>query len=324
MTLALDHPWAFALLPLPLLLRFLLPAYRDQRVALRMPFLTQLAGAGAQPPDAPRAGPLRLTLAGIAWALLLSAIAVPVRIEPPITRESGGRDVLLALDLSGSMETQDMPGPDGGTTSRLDAARAVLKEFVSRRKDDRLGLIVFGNAAFVLAPFTHDHKVLTALLDETVPRMAGPQTMIGDAIGLAAQSFERAQVGGRLLVLLTDGNDTGSRVPPGRAAEIAGRLGVRIYTVSLGDPTTAGEVALDIPALEEIARATGGAHFHANDPAALSEIYRRIDWMEQTPAQSQSWRPRTPLFAWPLGGFALLAALLLLAPDLRALRRRPA
>jgi Ca-activated chloride channel family protein len=324
MTLALDHPWALALLPLPLLLRFLLPAYREQSVALRMPFLAQLAGAGAQPPDAPRAGPLRLALAAIAWALLVLAIAAPVRIEPPITRESGGRDVLLALDLSGSMETQDMAGPDGAMTSRLDAARAVLKEFVGRRKDDRLGLIVFGTAAFVLAPFTHDHKVLTALLDETTPRMAGPQTMIGDAIGLAARTFERAQVSGRLLVLLTDGNDTGSRVPPGRAAEIAGRLGVRIYTVSLGDPTTAGEAALDIPALEEIARATGGAHFHANDPAALSEIYRRIDAMEQTPTQSQSWRPRTPLFAWPLGAFALLAALLLLVPDLRALRRRAA
>lgn len=324
MTLALDHPWALALLPFPLLVRFLLPAYREQSVALRIPFLTQLAGGGAPPPGAPQAGPLRLALAGIAWALLVLAIAAPVRIEPPVTRESGGRDVLLALDLSGSMEAQDMPGRDGGTTSRLDAARAVLKEFIGRRKDDRLGLIVFGTAAFVLAPFTHDHEVLTALLDETTPRMAGPQTMIGDAIGLAARSFERAQVGGRLLLLLTDGNDTGSRVPPGRAAEIAGRFGVRIYTVSLGDPTTAGEVALDIPALEEIARATGGAHFHADDPATLSEIYLRIDGMEQTPAQSQSWRPRTPLFAWPLGGFALLVALLLLAPDLRALRRRPA
>lgn len=324
MTLAFDHPWALALLPLPVLVRLLLPAYREQSVALRMPFLMQLAGDGAPPPDSPRAGSLRLALAIIAWMLLILAIAAPVRIEPPITRESGGRDVLLALDLSGSMETQDMAGPEGTMVSRLDAARAVLKEFIARRKSDRLGLIVFGTAAFVLAPFTHDHNVLTSLLDETTPRMAGPQTMIGDAIGLAAQSFERAEVSGRLLVLLTDGNDTGSRVPPKRAAEIAGRLGVKIHTVSLGDPSTVGEAALDILVLEEVARATGGAHFHANDPTALSEIYRRIDAMEPTPAQSQSWRPRTPLFAWPLGGFALLAALLLLMPDLRAIRRRAA
>ena len=158
------------------------------------------------------------------------------------------------------------------------------------------------------------------LLDETTPRMAGPQTMIGDAIGLAAQSFERAQVTGRLLVLLTDGNDTGSRVPPRRAAEIAARLGVRIHAVSLGDPAAVGESALDIATLEDIARATGGAHFHAGDPGALAEVYRRIDAMEPTPAQSVSWRPRTPLFAWPLAGFALLAAWLLVVPR----RLRPA
>lgn len=324
MTLAFDHPWAFALLPLPLLVRFLLPAYREQSVALRIPFLARLSGSNAPPPDAPHTGALRLALAILAWLMLVTAIAAPVRIEPPITRDSGGRDVLLALDLSGSMDTQDMAGADGAMVSRLDAARAVLKEFIARRTSDRLGLIVFGTAAFVLAPFTHDHAVLTTLLDETAPRMAGPQTMIGDAIGLAAQTFERGQVAGRMMILLTDGNDTGSRVPPQRAAEIASRLGVRIYTVSLGDPGSVGEAALDIPALEAIAKATGGAHFHATDPAALSEIYARIDAMERTPAQSQSWRPRTPLFAWPLGAFALLAALLILIPDLRSLRRRAA
>ncbi len=324
MTFGLDHPWALALLPLPLLVRCLLPAYREQSVALRMPFLARLAGTGAAPPEAPRTGALRLLLAILAWSLLILAIAAPVRVEPPITRETGGRDVLLALDLSGSMDTQDMAGPDGATITRLDAARAVLKDFIARRKDDRLGLIVFGSAAFVLAPFTQDHAVLSALLDETTPRMAGPQTMIGDAIGLAAQSFERAQTQGRMMILLTDGNDTGSRVPPQRAAEIAGRLGVKIYTVSLGDPAAVGEAALDIPALEAIARATGGAHFHATDPGALAEIYRRIDAMEPSPAEARSWRPRTQLFAWPLGGFALLAAMLLLLPDLRALRRWPA
>lgn len=317
MTLGLDHPWALALLPLPLLAWFLLPAYREQSVALRMPFLTQLAGDGAPPPEMPRPRLWRLLLAALAWVLLVLALAAPVRIEPPVTRDTGGRDVLLALDLSGSMETQDMAGPDGAMVSRLDAARAVLKDFVTRRKDDRLGLIVFGTSAFVLAPFTRDHRVLLGLLDETFPRMAGPQTMIGDAIGLAAQSFERAQVQGRLLILLTDGNDTGSRVPPQRAAEIAGHLGVRIHTVSLGDPAAVGEAALDIPALEAIAKAAGGAHFHAADPNALAEIYRRIDAMEPTPAQTQSWRPRTPLFVWPLGGMAVLAALLLLVPPRR-------
>lgn len=303
MTLGLDHPWALLLLPLPLLARWLLPARQSARIALRMPFLTRLpAGPATQLRRA-----WRLAAGLLAWLLLVLALAAPVRIEPPVTRETGGRDVLLVLDLSGSMETADM----GGAT-RADAARGVLKSFIAGRPRDRIGLIIFGTAAFVLAPFTADHAALRGLLDETVPRMAGPQTMIGDAIGLAAQSFERAQVTGRLLVLLTDGNDTGSRVPPRRAADIAGRMGVRIYTVSLGDPSAVGESALDIDTLEAIARGTGGAHFHADDPAALEEIYRRIDALEPSTARSLSWRPRTPLFVWPLAGTAFLVVFLAL------------
>jgi Ca-activated chloride channel homolog len=322
MTLALDHPWALLLLPLPVLARLLLPPYREQGAALRMPFLARLAGAeAAPPPEAPRPRPWRVVLALLAWPVLVLALAAPVRIEPPVMRQTGGRDVLLALDLSGSMETRDMPGPGDAMLTRVDAAREVLKEFIGRRKDDRLGLIVFGTAAFVLAPFTRDHATLLALLDEAVPRMAGPQTMIGDALGLAAQTFERAAVTGRLLVLLTDGNDSGSRVPPARAAEIAARLGVKVYAVSLGDPQAAGEAALDIPALEDMAKTTGGAHFHAGDPAALAEAYRRIDAMEPTPEEAASWRPRTPLFVLPLAGFALLAALLAIGGEWRARRR---
>lgn len=323
MTLALDHPWALALLPLPLLAYRLLPPYRGETVALRVPFLSQLAGDDGAPPAAGRPRRWRLALAVLAWLLLVLALAAPVHIEPPVTRNMGGRDVLLALDLSGSMETQDMPGPDGATTSRMEAAGAVLKDFIARREDDRLGLLVFGSAAFVLAPFTRDHATLLALLDGVFPRMAGPQTMIGDAVGLAAQTFERAAVAGRLLVLLTDGNDSGSRVPPQRAAEIAARMGVKLYAVSLGDPQAVGEAALDIPALEAMARATGGAHLHASDPAALAEIYRRIGAMEPTPAQIVSWRPRTPLFAWPLGGFALVAAVLAVAGEWPRARRGP-
>jgi Ca-activated chloride channel family protein len=314
-----DHAWALLLLPLPLVLRFVLPAARAQSVALRLPMLARLAGDGAPPPEATQAGPWRIALAVMAWLLLVLAAAAPVRIEPPITRETRGRDILLALDLSGSMETQDMAGQDGAKTSRIDAAQAVLKDFITRRKDDRIGLIIFGSAAFVLAPLTADHQALLALLGETTPRMAGPQTMIGDAIGLAAQAFERAKAEGRLLVLLTDGNDTGSRVTPHRAAEIAKQFNIRIHAVSLGDPATVGEAALDIAALEDIAHTTGGEHFHAADPGALAEAYRRIDAMEPTPAQSVSWRPRVALFIWPLAGFALIAAVLLLP---RVPRRR--
>ncbi|MBC9207450.1 VWA domain-containing protein [Roseomonas aerophila] len=310
-SLVLGHAWVLALLPLPLLLHWLLPPWRDRQFALRMPGLQRLVGDTAHPlPPAPRQRPWQAVLALLAWALLLLALADPVRIEPPVTRQTSGRDLMLALDLSGSMETEDFVRPDGARTSRVVAAQAVLRDFIARRRGDRLGLIVFGSAAFVLAPFSDDHDTVLALLAEAAPRMAGPQTMIGEAIGLAAQSFEKAAAKGRLLVLLTDGNDTGSKVPPLRAAQIAAGLGIRVYTVSMGDPQAAGEAALDIPALEAVSAATGGQHFHATDAASLEGIYAQIDRIEPQVFDTQSSRPRTPLFHWPLAGFALIALLL--------------
>jgi Ca-activated chloride channel family protein len=307
----LEHPWVLALLPLPLLLHWLLPPWRDQRFALRLPALKRLAGAAARSlPSSPRPRLWQAILALLAWVLLLLALAAPVRIEPPVTRQTSGRDLMLALDLSGSMDTQDFAALDGTRTSRVQAAQAVLRDFIARRKADRLGLIVFGSAAFVLAPFSDDHDTVLALLADTAPRMAGPQTMIGEAIGLAAQSFEKAAAKGRLLVLLTDGNDTGSKVPPLRAAQIAAGLGIRIYTVSMGDPQTAGEAALDIPALEAVSATTGGQHFHATDAASLEGIYAQIDRIEPQVFDTRSSRPRTSLFHWPLAVFALIALLL--------------
>lgn len=318
---ALDHPWALLLLPLPLLLRWLLPPWRDQQRALRLPALRRLAGEAARPlPPAPRPRAWQAGLALLAWALLVLAVADPVRIEPPVTRQTSGRDLMLALDLSGSMETEDFAAPDGSRMSRVAAAQGVLRDFIARRRGDRIGLIVFGSAAFVLAPFSDDHDTVLALMAETAPRMAGPQTMIGEAIGLAAQSFEKAKAQGRLLVLLTDGNDTGSKVPPLRAAQIAAGMGVRIYTVSMGDPQAVGEAALDIPALEAVARAGAGRHFHATNRASLEGIYAEIDRIEPQVFDSISSRPRTPLFPWPLGGFALIAVLLHLLGASRSLR----
>ncbi|WP_145145141.1 VWA domain-containing protein [Roseomonas gilardii] len=319
--LVLDHPWALLLLPLPLLLRWWLPPWRDQQRALRLPALQRLAGTAARPlPPAPRLRRWQAGLALLAWALLVLAVAAPVRIEPPVTRQASGRDLMLALDLSGSMETQDFAAPDGTRLTRVAAAQGVLRDFIARRKGDRSGLIVFGSAAFVLAPFSDDHATVLALLAETAPRMAGPQTMIGEAIGLAAQGFEKAGAQGRLLVLLTDGHDTGSKVPPLRAAQIAAGMGVRIHTVSMGDPQAVGEAALDIPTLEGIAKAAGGRHFHATDRASLEGIYAEIDRIEPQVFDTTAFRPRTPLFPWPLGGFALLAAALHLLAAVRPLR----
>lgn len=319
--LVLDHPWMLALLPIPLLVRWSFPPWRDQHRALRLPalgFLTQGLSRGVPHPPQPR--PWQSVAALIAWGLLVLALADPVRIEPPVIKQNSGRDLMLALDLSGSMETPDFSTPEGGRLTRVQAAQAVMTDFIGHRKADRIGLIVFGSAAFVLAPFTDDHQTVLTLLKDVAPRMAGPQTMIGDAIGLAAQQFEKAAAKGRLLVLLTDGNDTGSRVPPTRAAEIAGHMGIRIYTVSMGDPQAVGEQALDIPALESMAALTGGRHFHATDRASLEGIYRQIDAIEPEVFDTVSSRPRTPLFQWPLGAFAFLVLALYLPAGLWRLR----
>ena len=185
------------------------------------------------------------------------ALARPQWIEDPIVREEPTRDMLLAVDLSGSMEAKDFTDDRGQQVDRLTAVKQVLDDFLSRREGDRIGLIFFGTAAFVQAPFTGDLDVVRTLMDEAQVRMAGPRTAMGDAIGLAMKIFESSDVEDRVLIVLTDGNDTGSLVPPVRAAEIAGDNGIVVHTVAVGDPAAAQEEKLDEETLEAVARASG-------------------------------------------------------------------
>jgi len=216
------------------------------------------------------------------------------------------RDLLVAVDLSGSMEAQDFTDKEGNTVDRLTAVKEVLDTFFARRDGDRVGLILFGSAAFVQVPFTDDLEVVRELLKEAQIRMLGPRTMLGDAMGLAINLFERSEVEERVLIVLTDGNDTGSLVPPERAAEIARDNGVVVYTVAIGDPAAIGEQALDEKTLENIATITGGAYFHANDRQELEDIYTRLDEVNPRQVETQSYRPLTDLFEWPLAVSMLL------------------
>jgi len=302
--LELEHSWALLLLPLPLLPQ-LLPAHREEREALRAPFFARLVELTGREP-APGAVVLRATLlqrvlVGATWLLLVAALAAPQWVGDPITKIESARDLMLAVDLSGSMEARDFTDADGDRVDRLQAVKLVLDDFVARRRGDRIGLIVFGNQAFLQAPFTQDHDTFRILLDETRVRMAGPQTMLGDAIGLAIKLFEAGESENRVLILLTDGNDTGSKVPPARAAEIAAEHGITIHPVAIGDPETSGEEALDEEALRELAGGTGGRYFHAEDREELDSIYRTLDEIEPEELESLSYRPTTPLFHWPLG-----------------------
>jgi Ca-activated chloride channel family protein len=249
---------------------------------------------------------LQRLIAPLAWLLVLVALARPEWLEPPLERIERARDVLLAVDLSQSMEARDFRDPDGQRIDRLQAVKLVLDEFIARREGDRLGLVVFGEAAYLQSPFTRDLAACRLLLDETRIGMAGPRTVIGDAIGLGTRLFEVSEAEEKVLILLTDGNDTGSRVPPAKAAQLAADRSLTVHAVGIGDPDTAGEDAVDLGALEEIAAKTGGRAWLAQDRERLAGIYDEIDRLESRELETASFRPRRPLFHWPLGAAVLL------------------
>jgi Ca-activated chloride channel family protein len=308
-----DLAWAFVLLPLPLLAWWLLPPYREKRQSVQLPFFERISTAvGAKPAKGgmqARRTIIQKVFAVAGWALIVTALARPQFVELPIEKIESARDLLLAVDLSGSMATADMLDPQGSQIDRVTAVKLVLDDFIKRRVGDRIGITVFGNQAFLQAPFTQDHELVRTLLDQMQPKMAGSQTMLGDAIGLAINVFENSIAKDRLVVLLTDGKDSGSKVPPKKAAEIAAERGLTIHTVSVGDPASTGEGEMDIETLEEIARLTGGHSFQADDREQLEQIYRRIDELAPIEIETISFRPIRPLFHWPLGAAISLVLL---------------
>jgi Ca-activated chloride channel family protein len=307
------YPWLFLLLPLPLLMHWLAPPHHEPRLAVYVPFMRILArvagGTSAAGTVIPRRRRMQLAQVVLGWCAVVTAVARPVWLDEPLVRELPMRDMLVALDLSGSMETEDFTDASGATAQRLTAAKQVLDQFLARRDGDRVGLVFFGSAAFLQAPFTDDLDVVRELLDEAQVRMLGPRTVLGDAIGMAIPLFERSEVEERVLIALTDGNDTGSLVPPARAAEIARDNGVRIFTIAMGDPQAAGEQALDEATLQAVAETTGGGYFHADDRAELEAVYAELDRLTPRQVEVQTHRPERDLFHWPLG-FAIVLSML--------------
>jgi Ca-activated chloride channel family protein len=308
--LEFTQAWAFLLLPLPLLVRWLLPPHRERQDSLQVPFFQRLVLLSGETPSAGasvrRRRRVQAAASILGWFLLVAAAARPEWVGPPITVEKTARDLMLALDLSGSMGATDFRDADGSALDRLSAAKQVLDRFAAEREGDRLGLIVFGNAAYLQAPFTDDLQTWRTLLAESEVAMAGPSTALGDAIGLAITLFQASKTDNRVLIVLTDGNDTGSRVPPVDAADIAASYGVTIYTVAVGDPATVGEEAMDLATLEAVAVATGGLSFQALDREGLQAAYARINSLEPARYDSLSYRPRSSLFHLPLAAFAIL------------------
>ncbi|NOH71238.1 VWA domain-containing protein [Vibrio pectenicida] len=306
-----EHPLWFFILPLPIAIYYLLPAYRTKQVAIKVPFFSQLVNAIGEPPKegASQLSPSwwqRATLI-LSWLLVVIAMAKPTILGPPQIRESLGRDLMVVVDLSGSMAEQDFMSKTGNKISRLDAVKEVLTDFVQTRQGDRLGLILFGDAAFVQTPFTSDQQVWLELLKQTDVAMAGQSTHLGDAIGLAIKVFDQLEVEGqkereKLTIVLTDGNDTGSFVEPIDAAKVARVKGVRIHVISMGNPKTVGETAIDTETIERIAKESGGEAFEALNRDELAKAYAQIGQLEPQLYESTTYRPKQSvhqyLMAW--------------------------
>lgn len=317
---AFAWPWLLAALPLPLLVRWLLPVRRDRAApALRVPYrerLDPIAAAGAGHALRGR-GPG--VLAWLAWGLLCVAAARPQELGAPVVPPQAGRDLMLAVDLSGSMSEEDM-ALGGRPVDRLTAAKAVLADFLDRRAGDRVGLLVFGQRAYTLTPLTLDLASVRQQLADSVVGLAGRETALGDAIGLAVKRLHRQPAQQRVVVLLTDGVNTAGVLDPQKAAELAASEGVRVHTVAFGGegglslfgfrlPMPGSGEDIDEAGLQRIAQRTGGRFFRARDTESLAGIYAEIDRLEPVQRPGQAVRPRLERYAWPLGAALVLAML---------------
>jgi Ca-activated chloride channel family protein len=313
-----EWPWFWLLLPLPWVLRRLLsPVPPRHDAALRVPFLDDFntARRGASAAAASPRWPLWVAVA--AWLLLVAALTRPQWLGEAVQLPVSGRDLMLAVDLSGSMEVEDFQW-QGVLVNRLAATKVVASQFIDRRVGDRLGLILFGQRAYLQTPLTFDRETVKQLLLESAIGLAGKETAIGDAIGLAVKRLREQAVDSRVLILLTDGANTAGEVDPLKAAELAAQADLKIYSIGIGaDEMLVRSLFgtrrvnpsqdLDEETLRAIADKTGGRYFRARDMAELEQIYALLDELEPVDADTQPFRPVQALYPWPLAAALMLA-----------------
>ncbi|KEQ17508.1 vWA domain-containing protein [Endozoicomonas numazuensis] len=324
--LELQWPWMLLAAPLPwLVYRIASPATRASGAALRVPFyrgLADIAGEHSEHQDTLKRW--QTLMPWLIWILLVLAASKPVWLGEPVQIEGSGRDLMMAVDLSGSMEIGDME-LNGESVDRLIVTKHVLTDFIERRKGDRLGLILFGSQAYLQAPLTFDLKTIGTLMDESEIGMAGNKTAIGDALGLAVKHLRKRPQESRVLILLTDGANTAGEITPVQAAKLAAQENIRIYSIGLGademiQPGFFGSsigarrinpsADLDEKTLKEIAELTGGEYFRAKNTKELEKIYGELDKLEPVKQEEESFRPSIALFFWPLA-LALMLSLIM-------------
>ncbi|PLW67162.1 vWA domain-containing protein [Pseudohalioglobus lutimaris] len=308
-------PWMLLLAPLPWLVRRFAPPMQGREPALRAPFFSQWQQLSeAQAGGSGHTARLPALALWLLWLLLLLAAARPLWVGEAIELPNSGRDLMLAVDISGSMKLEDMEMSDQ-LVSRIRAVKQVGSDFIEQREGDRMGLILFGSNAYVQSPLSFDTATVRRFLLEAQIGFAGQETAIGDAIGLAVKRLRERPAQSRVLILLSDGKDTASSVQPLDAAKLAADLGIRIYTIGIGAdrltmPGLFGSsfgarqinpsAELDEAGLQEIAELTGGTYFRARNPAELASIYRLLDQLEPIEVDSATYRPRQALGYLPL------------------------
>lgn len=314
-------PALFAL-PLPLLIAWLLPpTHQDKQTALYFPHVQQIQGEQAQ---RSKRSLSKLALMSLAWLLLVVSAARPMWFGEPVSIPSEGRDLMLAVDLSGSMQQQDMQ-VNGRTVDRLDMVKSVMDDFIERRVGDRLGLILFADTAYLQTPLTFDRETVKQLLSETVIGLVGDSTAIGDSIGLAVKRFSEKERSNRVLILLTDGRNTAGNISVEQALELAIANKVTVYAIGVGAEEQIQNglfgqrrinpsMDLDEKTLINISKSTGGAYFRARSAQELSQIYESLDILEPVEGDEQTLRPRAELFYAPLFASLFIAGLMAIWP----------
>lgn len=324
-------PWLAILLPLPLLTRFILPAKNTLKdAALRIPFMQDFNATVSTDKVTKKNTPLML-LASIAWCLLILAATRPQWLGEPVELPISGRDLMMAVDLSGSMQVEDFQ-VNRQTVNRLQATKHVASEFIKSRQGDRIGLILFGRQAYLQTPLTFDRNTVNVLLHEAAIGLAGQETAIGDAIGLAIKrlvnlddqnidSAKNNEPQSRVLILLTDGANTAGEITPIKAAELAASNNLKIYTIGIGADEMIRRsffgaqrinpsADLDEKTLKAIADKTGGRYFRARDTNELKKIYALLNKLEPTEKESQNFRPIIALYYWPLTAAIIIALII--------------
>lgn len=314
-----EWPWLLLALPLPLLVYWLPAKVKSEAAPLRMPTIIQ----GITTSNVGNTNKkVSLILLVLIWTLLVVAATRPQWLGEAINIPTQGREMMIAVDLSGSMQVEDM-SLNGRTVNRLDMLKVLLGDFIERRTGDRLGLILFGDDAYMQTPMTFDRKTVQQMLDETVLGLVGKQTAIGDAIALAVKRFDEKKQSNRVLLLLTDGQNTAGKITPEQALELAVAKNITIYSIGIGADVMIQQSLfgtrrvnpsseLDETSLKRLADETNGHYFRARSSEDLAQIYQLLDQLEPVEQEQKQMRPLTALFYWPLSLVLLICFIYLI------------